>query len=295
MHFDVAEIKSIAERIPALNVRNKMLVSFITGEREDRYICSEMGLMPHQLQPTIAALCSELQMIHLDRWNWKDYIREATLYLVAPKKPVTPEEPAPRAPKDKKYRIKKKTLQEVEPFMARFMKEAERTKDPILAATYRQVPYLLRFAISLCGKAEHAEELVQEGLARAYANLASFQPGANVSASIRAWLFTIIKNFFESERLKQRRTVEDPDGGLASTLRSLPDQFDAVELREVQKALLLLPAEQRETVIGAGLGYSYDEMASAAGCAEGTIKSRLNRGRNRLAELTDKVLVPTGE
>ncbi len=80
-------------------------------------------------------------------------------------------------------------------------------RDAMLAA----VPSLRAFAISLCGNVDRADDLVQETLLRAMANINSFQPGTNMSA----WLFTILRNLFRSEYRKRRREVEDTDGGYA--------------------------------------------------------------------------------
>jgi RNA polymerase sigma-70 factor (ECF subfamily) len=54
----------------------------------------------------------------------------------------------------------------------------------------------------------------------------------------------------------------------------------------MHRALLTLPPERREALllVGAG-GFSYEEAANICGCAVGTIKSRVNRARTRLAEL----------
>ena len=52
------------------------------------------------------------------------------------------------------------------------------------------VPSLRAFAISLCGNVDRADDLVQEALLRAWANIGSFQPGTNMSA----WLFTILRH-----------------------------------------------------------------------------------------------------
>jgi RNA polymerase sigma factor (sigma-70 family) len=82
------------------------------------------------------------------------------------------------------------------------------------------VPSLRAFAISLCGNVDRADDLVQEALLRAWANLDSFEPGTNMSA----WLFTILRNLFRSEYRKRRREVEDADGSYAESLTSLPDQ-----------------------------------------------------------------------
>src|SRR5215472_19060439 len=144
------------------------------------------------------------------------------------------------------------------------------------------VPSLRAFAISLCGNVDRADDLVQEALLRAWANMGSFQPGTNMSA----WLFTILRNLFRSEYRKRRREVEDVDGSYAESLTSLPDQNSRLEINEFREALRLLPPEQRESLILVGAsGFSYEEAAQICGCAVGTIKSRVNRARTRLAEI----------
>ncbi len=144
------------------------------------------------------------------------------------------------------------------------------------------VPSLRAFAISLCGNVDRADDLVQETLMRALANIDSFQPGTNMAA----WLFTILRNHFRSEYRKRRREVEDSDGRYAETLKSQPEQYGQVEFREFREVLVQLPADQREALILVGAsGFSYEEAANICGCAVGTIKSRVNRARTRLAEL----------
>jgi RNA polymerase sigma-70 factor, ECF subfamily len=144
------------------------------------------------------------------------------------------------------------------------------------------VPSLRAFAISLCGNVDRADDLVQEALLRAWANLESFEPGTNMSA----WLFTILRNLFRSEYRKRRREVEDADGSYAETLTSLPDQTAHLEVGEFRRALEMLPPDQRESLILVGAsGFSYEEAANICGCAVGTIKSRVNRARGRLADI----------
>jgi RNA polymerase sigma-70 factor, ECF subfamily len=144
------------------------------------------------------------------------------------------------------------------------------------------VPNLRAFAISLCGNVDRADDLVQEALLRGWANLDSFEPGTNMSA----WLFTILRNLFRSEYRKRRREVEDIDGSYAESLTTLPEQDSRLEIDEFRRALKLLPAEQRESLILVGAsGFSYEEAARICGCAVGTIKSRVNRARSRLAAI----------
>jgi len=144
------------------------------------------------------------------------------------------------------------------------------------------IPSLRAFAISLCGNVDRADDLVQETMVRAIANIDSFQPGTNMSA----WLFTILRNHFRSEYRKRRREVEDTDGHYADSLKSQPEQHGHIEFREFRQALAQLPSDQREALILVGAsGFSYEEAAHICDCAVGTIKSRVNRARNRLAEI----------
>jgi RNA polymerase sigma-70 factor, ECF subfamily len=151
-------------------------------------------------------------------------------------------------------------------------------RDQVLATT----PSLRAFAISLCGNIDRADDLVQETLLRALSHIDSFQPGTNMPA----WLFTILRNLFRSEYRKRRREVEDADGRYAETLKSQPEQTGRVEFEEFRTALAKLPSDQREALILVGAsGFSYEDAASICGCAVGTIKSRVNRARTRLADL----------
>ena len=151
-------------------------------------------------------------------------------------------------------------------------------RDQILAA----IPSLRAFAISLSGNVDRADDLVQETILRAFANIHSFQPGTNMPA----WLFTILRNLFRSEYRKRRREIEDSDGSFAETLKSHPDQVGRVEFQDVRTARAQLPDEQREALILVGAsGFSYEEAADICQCAVGTIKSRVNRARSRLAKL----------
>ena len=118
-------------------------------------------------------------------------------------------------------------------------------RDDILAA----VPSLRAFAISLSGNADRADDLVQETLLRALANIDSFQPGSNLPA----WLFTILRNLFRSDYRKRRREVEDADGSYAKTLKSQPGQTAHLEFEEFRAALDKLPQDQREALIDVGL------------------------------------------
>ncbi len=151
------------------------------------------------------------------------------------------------------------------------------------------IPPLRAFAISLSGSRSLADDLVQETILKAWANRDSFEPGTNM----KAWLHTILRNHFFNLSRNYRRLVEDPDGRLAGALSVAPTQVSALEYRDLRRALTQLSPEQREALIltSAG-GFSYEEVADIAGCAVGTVKSRINRARERLHDLLEGDLAP---
>ncbi len=150
-------------------------------------------------------------------------------------------------------------------------------RDQLLAA----VPSLRAFAISLCGRVDRADDLVQDTLVRALTHIDRFEKGTNLNA----WLFTILRNLFLSEYRKRRREVEDVDGAYAATLTSIPEQGAHLDFEDMRRALAKLPDDQREALILiAAQGFSYEDAATICGTAVGTMKSRVNRARRRLSE-----------
>lgn len=142
------------------------------------------------------------------------------------------------------------------------------------------IPNLRAFAVSLCGNADKADDLVQETLVKAWSSLSSFTEGTNLTA----WLFTILRNIHYSDYRKRRRETPDPDGLIAARLVSPPAQNAHMDFLDFRSALQKLPLDQREALIlVAASGLSYEEAAAICGCAPGTMKSRVNRARNRLA------------
>lgn len=144
------------------------------------------------------------------------------------------------------------------------------------------VPNLRAFARSIAGNPDHADDLVQETLVKAWKNRASFAPGSN----LKAWLFTILRNAFLSERRKRKYEVADQDGELSAQIAVKPEQTSHMDMLDFQQAFNQLPQDQREALLLIGAeGFSYEDAALMCGCAVGTIKSRVNRARNRLVEL----------
>ena len=144
------------------------------------------------------------------------------------------------------------------------------------------LPALRAFALSLTREGASADDLVQDTIVKAWTNMDKFQPGTN----LRAWLFTILRNTFYSDRRKMRREVSDSDGIHAARQATRPDHDGRLALNDFRVAFEQLPVEQREALILVGAyGFSYEEAAGMTRVAIGTVKSRANRGRRRLAEL----------
>ncbi len=157
---------------------------------------------------------------------------------------------------------------------------ARKVSSSLRDALVGEMGSLRAFAVSLCGDKERADDLVQETLFKAWNHLDSFKEGTN----LKAWLFTILRNTYFSERRKRRREVEDADGTYAARLATQPAQHGHMDMQDFRAALVKLPDDQREALVLVGAaGFSYEEAAEISGCAVGTIKSRVNRARNRLA------------
>ena len=146
------------------------------------------------------------------------------------------------------------------------------------------IPSLRAFARSLCGNPDMADDLAQEAMARAWKARGSFTLGTN----FRAWMFMILRNiFYTTIRKNSRMTSWDPE--IAERILVEPaTQHVGIELNDVQKALNKLPAVQREMLmLVAAEGVSYEEAATIAGCAIGTVKSRVARARAALLLLLE--------
>ena len=144
------------------------------------------------------------------------------------------------------------------------------------------LPALRAFALSLTREGASADDLVQDTIVKAWTNMDKFQPGTN----LRAWLFTILRNTFYSARRKTRREVNDSDGIHAARQATRPEHDGRLAMNDFKAAFKQLADEQREALIlVGGSGFSYEEAAAMTGVAVGTVKSRANRGRRKLAEL----------
>jgi RNA polymerase sigma-70 factor, ECF subfamily len=141
------------------------------------------------------------------------------------------------------------------------------------------LPNLRAFARSLCGSSDWADDLVQETILRAWANRTSYEPGSN----LKAWLFTILRNYFYNEVRKRRRSVELHNDQAALEVGVAEGQPTSLHLQDLARALEELSQDQREalTLVSIG-GLSYEDAAKMCNCAVGTVKSRVARARREL-------------
>ncbi len=148
-----------------------------------------------------------------------------------------------------------------------------------------QQPALRAFARRLCKQESDAEDLVQGTILKALAARGRFQQGTN----LKAWLFTIMRNTFNSRwRVSCREVVTEPEVMEMGASTPATQETD-LWAREVAKRLLHdLSPTHREILIlilVPVLGLSYEDAAEASGCTVGTVKSRLNRARAALVAL----------
>lgn len=142
------------------------------------------------------------------------------------------------------------------------------------------IPRLRRYARALVGERARADDLVQDTLERAWTKLHLFRAGTD----LRAWLFTVMHNVHVNQIRAARETVEFDETELED-MASDP-QGDALYIRDLERALLRLPVEQRQALLLVALeDMSYDEAARALGVPIGTVMSRLSRARERLRAL----------
>jgi RNA polymerase sigma-70 factor, ECF subfamily len=161
-------------------------------------------------------------------------------------------------------------------------KQAAKNSAELREALLAHLPRLRALAIALCRNVDSADDLVQDTILRALANIDRFQPGTCMTA----WLFTILRNLLRSQYRKRMREAEyDEENHIP---KSAPRQMDQLQIRELWRALQELPWEQQEAlVLVAASNMSYADAARICGCAVGTVKSRVNRARARLANLLD--------
>ena len=155
----------------------------------------------------------------------------------------------------------------------------DRVEDQLVAF----LPNLRRFAISLCGSRDVADDLVQAACERALASAERFEPGTRFDA----WMFRILRNLW-IDVVRRRKTA-----GVQEDISEREDIAGVSGEREVEARMTLwsvgeaiteLPDEQREVLLLVCIEeLSYRETADVLDIPIGTVMSRLARARKNLA------------
>jgi len=149
------------------------------------------------------------------------------------------------------------------------MDEAQRLVDLI--------PRLRRYARALVGERAAADDLVQDTLERAWTKLHLYRRGTD----LRAWLFTVMHNVHVN-KLRAARPTDSLDEGMPE-LAQRASQADALLVRDLDRAIARLPADQRAVLLLVTLEeMAYEEVARTLGIPIGTVMSRLSRAREKL-------------
>lgn len=139
------------------------------------------------------------------------------------------------------------------------------------------IPRLRRYARALVGERAAADDLVQDTLERGWAKLHLYRRGTD----LRAWLFTVMHNVHVN-KVRSSRPLDPLDEGLPELAQRAP-QGDALLVRDLDRSIALLPAEQRAVLLLVTLEeMSYEEVARTLGIPMGTVMSRLSRAREKL-------------
>ncbi len=147
-----------------------------------------------------------------------------------------------------------------------------------------EIQRLRRYALALTGRREDADELVQDCLERALANLDKWRENDNP----RSWLFAIMHNLFiDGKRRAARHPVEvDLENADKINLKGRDPAARTIDNLALKRALVLLSPEHREVLLLVGLeGFSYREASKTLDIPVGTLMSRLSRGREKMREL----------
>ncbi len=160
-----------------------------------------------------------------------------------------------------------------------------------LIERYQKTAY--NVALRVMHNEEDAKDVTQDALIKAYKSIQSFRGDSGFST----WLYRIVVNTCKDELRKRRGNVVSLDHG-----RQTDSGFEAIELSDetfapevvleslnvrqtINAAIRALPEQNRTAVVLRDVqGYSYEDIGSLLGCPVGTVKSRINRGRQLLRE-----------
>jgi RNA polymerase sigma-70 factor, ECF subfamily len=172
---------------------------------------------------------------------------------------------------------------------------ADGDRDAFAALYRRRRSDVFRFALLMSGSTAVADDVAQDVFMDVMRTASRYQPGRS---AVVPWLFGIARNHVMRSLWRQRGVapIEDADGSAAIAVST--DPLAGIARREylaaLRRALLALPVKYREAIVLCDLQeMTYADAAVSLGCAVGTVRSRLHRGRALLAaRLSESDAVP---
>ena len=176
--------------------------------------------------------------------------------------------------------------------------QADWNRNGFEAEVLTHLDAMYSFGLKLSRASEDAEDLVSDTVLRALERWEQYRPGTNM----RAWLFTILYHVFVSRKRRvDSREVQPPESTTSATFDTVGDAdpertfYDSFVDEDVTRAIEKLPEEYRTAVVLSDLhGLRYAEIAEILGVPEGTVKSRLFRGRRILQKQLASYAVEMG-
>jgi RNA polymerase sigma factor (sigma-70 family) len=179
----------------------------------------------------------------------------------------------------------------VEALIQRCLKGDQLAWDAIVRQYWRKV---FNVAYKFVGKHDEAEDLTQDIFLKIFRSLDTFDRRAN----FQTWLISVSRNLcidhYRSVR-KERETIDrGVDASELSPAAPEPGPIAALEQRDrvvlLRQAMAALPETLRTAVLLRDIQeLSYQEIADKLRLPEGTVKSRINRGRTELARQIRKL------
>jgi RNA polymerase sigma-70 factor (ECF subfamily) len=179
----------------------------------------------------------------------------------------------------------------VEALIQRCLHGDQRAWEAIVRQYWRKV---FNVAYKFVGRHEEAEDLAQDIFIKIFKSLDTFDRRAN----FQTWLISVSRNLcidhYRSVR-KERETIDrDVDAGELTPAAPDPSPMASLEQRDrvmlLREALAALPETLKTAVLMRDIQeLSYQEIADKLRLPEGTVKSRINRGRTELARQIRKL------
>jgi RNA polymerase sigma-70 factor (ECF subfamily) len=158
------------------------------------------------------------------------------------------------------------------------MEQIDQQRARFEAAVDEWASSLYRVAYRWCGDRERAEEIVQETFIGAWSNIDQLEKPER----IKSWLFGVLRNQFLKSCRSSQRTLQMLD----SIDVVAPINKKSELQQQVQEAIAMLDEDQRLPILLVSMeGWSTEEAAQLLGIPQGTVLSRLHRGRQRLKEI----------